>query len=190
MTVIKDGMGTGVVAQVNEINQLSTIAMQQSEAAVASDMGQCWVVDGQAIITSGVERTVLIITNSGTIQVEIGLTLTSVQNNPVNSGLTTIVRTYIGTATGTGGTSKTPVNMNTKYTTIPNVGVTTNSPTIAGSDTEITQYYFQVSDVDQIDWQQSIILNQGGSYRVTAQGASGTASGFVNHSVRFVNEFH
>jgi hypothetical protein len=95
MTVIKDGAGTGFIAAVNEINQLSTIAMAQSEAAVASDMGQCWVVDGQAVMTSGVERTVLIITNSGPTEIEIGLTLTSVQNNPVNSGLTTIVRTYI-----------------------------------------------------------------------------------------------
>lgn len=174
----------------NSINQLSTIAMMQSEAAVAADMGVAWVVDGQAVMTSGLERTIMIITNSGPTPIEIGLTLTSVQNNPINSGLTTIVRTYIGTATGTGGTPKTPVNMNTKYTTIPNVGVATNSPTIAGSDVEVTQYYFQVSDVDQIDWQQSIILAQGGSYRVTATGQSGTASGLVNHSVRFVNEFH
>lgn len=190
MTVIKDGAGTGAVASVNEINQLSTIAMQQSEAAVGSDMGVCWVVDGQAVMTSGLERTVLIITNSGPTEVEIGLTITSVQNNPQSSGLTAIVRTYIGTATGSAGTPKIPVNMNTKFTTIPNVGVTTNSPTIAGTDTEITQYYFQMQDTLDIDWQSSIILAQGGSYRVTVQGPTGTASGLVNHNVRFVNEFH
>ena len=164
--------------------------MQQSDAAVGADMGQCWVVDGQAVMTSGVERTVIIITNSGPAEVEIGLTLTSVQNNPLNSGLTTIIRTYLGQATGSGGTPKTPINMNTKFTTIPNVGITTNSPTIAGSYTEITQYYFQMQDTQIIDWASSIVLTPGGSYRVTATGQSGTASGLINHSVRFVGEFH
>lgn len=190
MTVIKDGAGTGAVAQVNEINQLSTVAMMQSEAAVAADMGVGWVVDGQAVITSGLERTVLIITNSGPTPIEIGLTLTSVQNNPQNSGLTTIVRTYVGTATATGGTAKNATNLNTRFTTLPNVGITTNSPTIAGTDTEVTQFYFQMQDHLLIDYEQSIILAQGGSYRVTATGQSGTTSGLVNHSVRFVQEFH
>lgn len=193
LTVIKDGAGTGSIAQVNEINQLSTIAMQQSDAAVGADMGVAWVVDGQAVITSGLERTVLVMVNSGTTMVEIGLTLTSVQNNPMNSGLTTIIKTYIGNVTvvtGSGGTSKTPVNMNTKFTTTPNVGIATGSPIITGSDTEITQYYFQMQDTLMIDWASSIVLSQGGSYRVTATGQSGTASGLVNHSVRFVNEFH
>ena len=190
ITVIKDGTGTGEVAEVNAINQLSTVSMTQSEAAVAADMGVLWTVDGQAVITSGIERTVLSITNSGPTNVEIGLTISSVQNNPINSGLTTIVRTYIGTATGTGGTPKTPVNMNTKFTTLPNVGITTNSPTIAGTDTEILQEYFQMQDTQMTDWASSIILAQGGSYRVTATGQSLTASGLVNHSIRFVNEFH
>lgn len=190
MTVIKDGTGEGFVAQVNEINQLSTISMTQSEAAVGADMGQCWVVDGQAVMTSGLERTVIIITNSGPAEVEIGLTVTSVQNNIQTSALTSIIRTYIGTATGTAGTPKTPINMNTKFTTLPNVGITTNSPTIAGTDTEITQMYFQMQDTQMIDWASSIVLTPGGSYRVTVQGASGTVSGLVNHSVRFVGEFH
>jgi hypothetical protein len=194
ITVIKDGVGSGSIAEVNSINQLSTISMTQSDAAVGSDLGVCWIVDGQVVMTSGVERTVMIITNSGTTQVEIGLTVTSVQNNPQNSGLTTIIKTYIGTAsavTGTsGGVTKTPVNMNTKYTTLPNVGVATNSPVITGADTEVTQYYFQMQDTQMIDWQSSIVLSQGGSYRVTATGAAGTASGLVNHNVRFVNEFH
>jgi hypothetical protein len=191
MTVIKDGAGTGNVAGVNSINQLETESMILTDVAVGADMGVAWVVDGQAAITSGTERTVMIITNSGPTQVEIGLTITSIQNNPINSGLTTIIKTYIGTATGSAGTSKTPVNMNTKFTTVPNVGVVTNSPTIAGTDTEITQYYMQMQDTQMIDWQSSIILAQGGSYRVTATGALGTTSGLpVNHSVRMVNEFH
>lgn len=190
MTVIKDGKGTGNVAEVNEINQLSVNAMVQPDAAVGADMGVAWVVDGQAVMTSGVERTVLIITNSGPAMVEIGLTVTSVQNNPMNSGLVTTVKTYIGQATATGGTAKTPVNLNTQFTTQPNVGVTSNSPTIAGTDTEVTQFYFQMQDTLLIDYQSSIVLSQGGSYRVTATGQSGTASGLVNHSVRFVNEFH
>lgn len=164
-----------------------------TDAAVGADLGVAWVVDGQATMTSGVERTVMIITNSGITQVEIGLTITSMQNNPQNSGLTTIIKTYIGTAaavTTSGGVSKTPVNMNTKFTTTPTVGVATNSPVITGTDTEVTQYYFQMQDTLMIDWASSIVLAQGGSYRVTATGASGTASGLVNHSVRFVNEFH
>lgn len=189
MTVIKDGAGTGNIAEVNNINQLSTVAMTISDAAVGADLGVAWAVDGQAAMTSGVERTVLIITNSGTTQVEIGLTFTSVQNNPINSGLTTIVKTYIGNAAGTGGTPRTPVNKNTKFTTLPNVGVATNSPTITGVDTEVSQFYFQTTDTLQVDYGSSIILNQGGSYRITCIGASGTASGLVSHSVRFVNEF-
>jgi len=190
MTVIKDGTGTGAVAQVNSINQLATESMVLPDVSVGSDMGVAWVVDGQVAITSTVEKTIMIITNSGATPVEIGLAITSVQNNPQNSGFTSVIRTYIGTATGTGGTAKVPVNLNTRYTTLPNVGVTTNGPTIAGTDTEITQYYFQMQDTQLIDWQSSIILAQGGSYRVTVTGQSGTASGLVNHSVRFVNEFH
>lgn len=190
MTVIKDGVGTGTVAQVNSINQLSVEAMVESDAAVGADMGVAWAVDGQAVITSGVERTVLIVTNSGIVPVEIGLTFTSVQNNPINSGMVTVIKTYIGTATGTGGTPKIPVNKNTKFTTLPNVGVTTNSPSIAGVDTEVSQFYFQMQDTIQVDYASSIVLNQGGSYRITATGASGTASGLVSHSVRFINEFH
>jgi len=193
MTVIKDGAGTGSVAQVNELNMLSTESMILTDAAVGADLGQCWVVDGQAVITSGLERTVLVITNSGTTQVEIGLTLTSVQNNPMNSGLTTTIKTYIGSVgvvTTSGGVTKTPVNMNTQYTTLPNVGIASGSPIVTGTDVEVTQYYFQMQDTLMIDWQSSIVLNQFGSYRVTATGAAGTASGLVNHSVRFVNEFH
>lgn len=188
MTVIKDGTGAGNIAEVNNQNQLAVEATVYTDIAFAADQGQAWVVDGQVAMTSGLERTVLIITNSGITQVEIGLAITSVQNNPINSGMVTTIKTYIGTATGSGGTPKTPVNLNTKFTTLPNVGITTNNPTIAGSDTEITQYYFQMHDINPIDWASSIVLGQGGSYRVTATGALGTASGLVNHSIRFVNE--
>jgi hypothetical protein len=164
--------------------------MTQPDISTAADLGVAWAVDGQAAMTSGVERTVLILTNSGTTGIEIGLTFTSVQLNPVNSGLSTTIKTYIGTATGTGGTPKIPVNKNTKYTTTPNVGVQTNSPTIAGTDFEVSQFYFQTTDTFLIDYQSSIVLAQGGSYRVTATGAAGTASGLVSHSVRFLTEFH
>jgi len=85
MTVIKDGTGAGNIAEVNSQNQLAVEAMIYSDTAFAADQGQAWVVDGQVAMTSGLERTVLIITNSGTTQVEIGLAITSVQNNPINS---------------------------------------------------------------------------------------------------------
>jgi hypothetical protein len=165
--------------------------MTEPDVAIAADLGVAWVVDGQVGITSGIERTVLIVTNSGPNVIEMGLTFTSVQNNSMNSAMVTTVKTYIGTATGTGGTPKTPVNLNTRYTTVPNVGITTNNPTIAGTDSEVSQFYFQMQDTLMVDYASSIVLAPGGSYRVTATGPLGTTSGLlVNHSIRFLNEFY
>lgn len=179
MTVIKDGTGQGFLALVNGLNRLGVDAVTTSDGSEATDLGFGFMVDGTTSITQ-TEKTVMIIVNTGINTYELGRVLLSVQNQQppsTTSSTITTLKLYVGTATATGGTVKTPVNINTGSLNAAQLAVNTNNPTVTGTDSEIKQMYFLLDDSQFFDFEGSIILQPTGSFRVTCTGGAGITSG-------------
>lgn len=179
MTVIKDGTGKGFIAGVTNTNKLEVEAVTTSDGSYTSDSGFGFFTNGTTTITQS-EKTVVIIVNTGTNTYEIGRVWISVQNQqPLSTTSSTIttIKFYIGTATATLGTIKTPANANTGSLNTAFITVRSDNPTIAGTDSEIKQLYFLEDDSQLVDFEGSIILEPTGSFRVTCTGGAGITSG-------------
>ena len=177
MTVIKDGTGEGFLVGVSNFNRLRTEAVTTPDGSDISDLGFGFFVDGTTTITQ-VEKTVIIVVNTGTFTYEIGRVWISVQNAQppsTTSSTITTVKFYIGTATATSGTVKSFINANTGSLNPAFLTARSDNPTIAGTDAEIKQLYFLLDDSQLVDFEGSIILEPTGSFRVTCTGGAGTS---------------
>jgi hypothetical protein len=179
MTVIKDGTGQGFLAGVSDQNRLRTEAVTTSDASETTDLGFGFMTNGTTLIAQ-TEKTVVIIVNTGIFTYEIGRVWLSVQNQQppsTTSSTITTVRLYVGEATATLGTLKTPVNVNTGSLSPAFATVRADNPTIAGTDSEVKQLYFLLDDSQLVDFEGSIILQPTGSFRVTCTGGAGISPG-------------
>ena len=178
MTVIKDGTGQGFLAGVNNANQLLTRSVNITEIAYASELGNAFQTDGETTIASGTEKTVIVMVNNAEQNIEIERTFLSIKNQ---SGIITTVKTYLGTATvESGGSSKTPKNLNSSSLNTVNVTVLENNPTItSGSDVKIQEQYFQLQDTQTNEYAGGMVLGKNGSVRVTCTGGSGAVGTFT-----------
>ena len=179
MTVIKDGTGQGYLAGVTEHNRLKSLSLVITAPATSADAGEAFLVDGQTTIVAATEKTVIILVNSGSEELELGRVIISVQNQqPAATGAgtstVTVVKIYIGNATVTaGGTTKTASNANTGSANQLEATVTTNNPTLGGTDTKVTELYFLADDCQLINYLGDIVVAPGGSFRVTCTGGAG-----------------
>lgn len=178
MTVIKDGTGQGFLAGVNNANQLLTRSINITEIAYASELGNAFQTDGETTIASGTEKTVIVMVNNAEQNIEMERTFLSIKNQ---SGVITTVKTYLGTANvESGGSSKTPKNLNSSSLNTVNVTVLENNPTItSGSDVKIQEQYFQLQDTQTNEYTGGIVLGKNGSVRVTCTGGSGAVGTFT-----------
>lgn len=177
MTVIKDGSGTGFLAEVGSSNDLHVRAITISELSEASEVGVAFEAEGETTITALTEKTVLILINNGDISLEIGNIFISSQNE---TGKITKVKIYLGNKTYTsGGTPKSARNLNTGSGNVSDVTIVEDNPTLGGTDTKIIELYFQSGDGNNIviPFDGGIFLERTGSLRVTVTGdtlAAGT----------------
>lgn len=183
MTVIKDGKGQGFLAGVTETNRLQTESVTTSDSSETADLGFCYFTDGTTTITSGTEKTVMVIVNTGTFIYEIGRVFVSVQNQqPPSTGVNPTITTtkmYIGTVTATSGTLKTAINANTGSLNAAFATIRTDNPTITGTDFEMKQLYFLLNDSQLIDFSGSIVLGPTGSFRITCTGGGGASGNLL-----------
>lgn len=173
MTVIKDGTGSGFLAGVNKLNQLLTRSVAVAEIASASELGNSYQVDGETTLSSGTERTIIVLINNEPQNVEIQRIFLSVQNQ---TGVISTIKTYIGQATvASGGNARTPKNINTTSTNSLSVTVLDGNPTInSGTDVKVQEQYFQQNDTETNEYEGSLVLGTNGSVRVTCTGGSGS----------------
>lgn len=190
MTVIKDGTGTGVLTKVDEENNFHTISVSVPEAAHVSIRDKkTFSILGRTTIAAGIEKTVLVIINNSTNLLGIDNILVSLQGE---SGKITIFRTYVGTRTyTTGGSSKTPVNLNVTSTGSIDVTAVENNPTLGGSDSEAFSAFFESTGSFATAFDGRIVLGISGSIRVTVEGdalAAGTKIGLTRVILYQMNE--
>ena len=178
MTVIKDGTGSGFLAEVNNLNQLLTRSVSVAEIGASSELGNAFQVDGETTIASGTERTIIVLINNMTADIEIERIFLSAQNQ---SGIITTIKTYLGAATVTsGGSAKTPKNLNTTSVNTLDVTVLENNPTIAsGTDVKVQEQYFQSEDSQTNEYGGAMVLGKNGSVRMTCTGGSGAVGTFT-----------
>lgn len=183
MTVIKDGTGEGFLAGVNDANRLKTESVTTQDGSDAADLGFCFFTNGTTAITSGTEKTVIVIVNTGTFTYEIGRVFLSVQNQqPPSTGVNPTITTtkmYVGNVTASGGTLKTPVNANTGSLNTAFTTIRADGPTITGTDFEIKQLYFLLDDSQLVDFSGSIVLGPTGSFRITCTGGGGASGNLL-----------
>lgn len=177
MTVIKDGTGTGFLARVNEENRLSVVAVSVTEIANESiEDGTAFEVFGTTTITAATEKTVLVVINNSDTLLRVHSIITSVQNEATKI---TTIKKYIGTKTFTsGGTTVTPVNLNTMSLNLLDVTAVANNPTLGGTDSQIEEIYSLLDDTiirEDID---ETVLAKTKSIRITCTGAAGATGGF------------
>ena len=177
MTIIKDGTGQGFLAKVDEQNRLSASAVAIPEIAhVSIRNGFSFQIEGETKIEAGTEKTVLILINNSDNILAVERVFTSIQGE---SGKVTTIKLYLGNKTFiSGGTAKTPKNLNNVSVNTIDVTVRENNPTLGGSDTKIQGFYMEQTDSIDTNYFGSIILGRGSSVRTTCTGAAGAAGTF------------
>lgn len=179
MTVIKDGSGQGFLAKVNDENRLNTHTVSIQEAAHVSIRNEkTFSIFGETTIVAGTEKTILILINNSSNLIAIDSVLASIQGE---TGKPVIFRIYIGKKTYTsGGTSKTPLNLNVTSAVTIDVTTVENNPTLGGTDSEAFKIFLESTGAFATDFGGSIVLGRQGSTRITVTGdvaASGTKTG-------------
>jgi hypothetical protein len=179
MVVLKDGSGQGYLAKVGAANDLHTRAIVIAEISNASENEGAFQAEGETTITAATEKTVLLLINSGTSNLEVGNIFLSLQNE---SGKISTMKIYIGKATYTsGGTAKSATNLNTGSNISSDTTLYEDNPTVGGTDHLILELYFQSGDGSSITspFHGGIVLTPDGSFRATVTGGAGAAGTYT-----------
>lgn len=177
MTVVKDGSGAGYLAKVGPENDLHTRAITLTEISAASASGSSFQAEGETTITALTEKTVIVLTNDGDTDLNIGSLFISTKNE---TGKLTTVKVYLGNvARSAAGSLTSAVNLNTGSLDVPDVTIYEDNPTVTGTDVMIIELYFQAGDGSNftVTFDGGIVLKRNGSLRITCKGdtlAAGT----------------
>jgi len=185
--IITDATGFGFGAEVNDNNQLSTIAESHSlQHHVSHYQGQAYQVMGSADIASGTV-VVLHITNNDSDR---DLVLTYIRHQVVDYGgtmpaVTSYLQAGYGRTYSSGGAAVTPTNMNTRSSNTADVTVYDSAPTLAGTATYFDRWYTK-AEGDMHAWNKegTVIIGKGHSFELSYVGDS--ATGIVFARVSFV----
>jgi hypothetical protein len=174
MTVIKDGSGSSFLAGVTGDNRLQTEAIAVTDYAHSSqENGNAFQSFGTTTITAATEKNVFVLINNSSSPIAIKRFVISIQGE---TGKPVTIKGYIGSKTYTsGGTTKTPVNLNPSSLEISNVTFVSDNPTLGGSDNQTIELYLESTGVTIGDQDGMIILGKDNSTRITCTGAAGAA---------------
>jgi hypothetical protein len=116
MLQIKDGKGSGKLAEVDHENRLKTRSVTRSEIAHSVDEGKAWNVGTDFIeLTDDSESALLYLTNTGAEELEVDLYIILTKPSTGGASEDGIVKIYRNPTAGTlltSGTAITAVNMN------------------------------------------------------------------------------
>lgn len=177
MTVIKDGAGSGNLAEVDSQNRLHVSAVTIPEAAHASVHDQlAFSIIGTTLITAA-EKTILALINNTTSAKTIAIDSLRIGLQG-ETGKPATFRMYLGRRIYTaGGSPVTPVNLNATSTLTLDTTTVQDNPTLGGLDSQAQQSFLEATGTFDTEFNGEIVLPPGGSIRVTVQGdpaASGT----------------
>jgi hypothetical protein len=176
MTVIKDGTGTSLLARVDIQNRLHTVSISQTEIAHTSVHGEAsFSVIGTTTIVASTEKTILILINNPTSinTIAIGGLRIALQGE---SGKVTTFKAYLGRSTFTsGGTIRTPTNLNANSPVSLDVSTYSDNPTLGGSDIQFQQAFEENTVTLDTDFDGSIVMPPSSSIRITVTGDTGAA---------------
>lgn len=176
MTVIKDGSGNSFLAGVTSDNRLQTEAIAIEDAAHASqERGLAFQSFGTTTIVDSTEKIVFVLINNSDTPIAIQRFIVSIQGQ---TGKPVTLKGYLGSKTYTsGGTTKTPVNLNVSSLEVSNTTFVSDNPTLGGSDTQAIEVYLEATIATTVNQEGMIILGKTNSIRITCTGASGAVAG-------------
>jgi len=171
-TIIRDGKGTSVAAQVDSTHRLKTRAVSESKQnTVSTEDGQAYQVIGTATLAAATVAS-LHVKNTSTNKY---LVVTYMRHQVVDpSGGTAIPNTsnYFRIALGRtrtgGGSAVTPVNLNSTSGNDAEVEAYANGPTLTGTAGEIDRWYTKSeADMNTFSKEGSIVLGPQGTIELS-----------------------
>ena len=161
---IEDGIGDAYRAQVNNENQLSTVAVvHELQHHISSTYGRVFQVIGDHTLVSAGTKTILHLTNDDPAR-NVVISYMRVQYPDSTSLIdaSTYFQLGLGTTYGSGGSAVSPVNMSTASGNVATVSSFDDDPIVTGTFTEIDRWYCD-NEMMIFNKHGSLILGLGGS---------------------------